>query len=122
MNSTNDELKSIISDMYKDAYGIRPRTASYWAKIRTCRDAYAEMDRLEVAIAASIAEQSAREAVNAEVFEVNIKQVIAFGAADRETAVRWLMDAEDVDGDEAFFAFSIGISYDYNIWGLNGTS
>ena len=44
--AVDDMTKSIISDVYKDVYGIRPRSASFWNKIKNMGDADQLLTRL----------------------------------------------------------------------------
>ena len=120
-----DGLARYIWDGYKDANGIRPRHLYLWDDVGDVAAAWtldllrAEADRVSDAVKESIAEDNAREARMAIRFETAIVAVRATGAADRKTAVRWLMEAEGCEEgplDESFFKYLLGINYNYPIW------
>ena len=46
-------------------------------------------------------------------FEETIKLVCESGAGDRETALRWLMEASEADGDWDYFCYLNGIPCGY---------
>ena len=62
-------------------------------------------------------DQAAREAEAATAFEARVQQTIEAGAKDRETAIRWLFDAENdpyVFGDPDYYCHSHGLPYGYS--------
>lgn len=98
-------------DMYKDAYGVRPRgiDTSTW----TLEDFEAEFVVLGQAIER---EETARKEAEAEAvkkFEQHVINTICMGARDRETALRWIMDASNANGDWEYFCFLNGLPYRY---------
>ena len=107
-----DEMLSTISDLAKDAYGTRS----------ACPDvsgmSYEELsvvyDRMVDAVnAAAVAEQEG-EKKRIEAFEKLVANTIELGAGNRETAIKWLMDAENdsyIDND--YFCYKYGIPYGY---------
>lgn len=101
---------SLISDLHKDAYGFRPRHYSTWmSKV----DFNVEWGRLidESNHAYQRQQDEQNHAIVA--FEVKVEEIIDSGARDRDTAIRWLMDADDVDGDEGFFEYHYDLPYGY---------
>lgn len=105
-----DELISYISDEYKGVYGMRPRWD--WASMSDA-DLKAEADRLEVEVVASIAADKAREDKAAVDFEVALLDIIDAGAKDRETAIRWLREADEDYARDGFFEWDYGLRYGY---------
>ena len=85
----------IISDLYKDVYGVRPREAFY-ADWNNCTPAEKQKtwDEYCDTIEQQIAEQKVREAYCIARFEDRIKDVIGLGAGDRTTALRWISQQE----------------------------
>ena len=85
----------IISDLYKDVYGVRPREAFYadW-NICTPAEKQKTWDEYCDTIEQQIAEQKVREAYCIARFEDRIKDVIGLGAGDRTTALRWISQQE----------------------------
>ena len=98
-------------DMYKDAYGVRPRgiDTSTWTEA----DFLAEFESLNDAIKESIEQQRRAEVIGVEKFEARVTQVIESGAADRETALRWIMDGSDCNGDWEYFCYCNSLPYRY---------
>ena len=98
-------------DMYKDAYGVRPRgiDTSTWTEA----DFLAEFESLNDAIKESIEQQRRAEVVGVKKFEARVTQVIESGAADRETALRWIMEGSDCNGDWEYFCYCNGLPYRY---------
>ena len=98
-------------DMYKDAYGVRPRgiDTSTWTE--------AEFEA-EFAQLARVIEQEeiARKASEAEAitkFEQHVTNTICMGAGNRETALRWIMDASSANGDWEYLCYDLGLPYHY---------
>ena len=98
-------------DMYKDAYGVRPRgiDTSTWTE----DDFLAEFESLNDAIKESIEQQRRAEVVGVKKFEARVTQVIESGAADRETALRWIMEGSDCNGDWEYFCYCNSLPYRY---------
>jgi hypothetical protein len=109
---TYDE--NIVSDLHKDAFGFRP-SQSWWEqwKSNTPAEKQAEWDSLIVAMEASCVEEKAREDRSVAIFENTVSGVLASGAKDRATALRWLMEGSKADGDWEYFCFLNGLPYFY---------
>lgn len=100
-------LLSEYSVLYKDARGFRPRGIQEHLDTETLRlmidDMYAE--------AAAAAEHARREEQEAVIhFEARLETIIASGAGDRETAIRWLLDGEGTT-DLRELEWSLGLPY-----------
>lgn len=100
-------------DMYKDAYGVRPRgiDTSSW----TQADFEAEFVQLAKTIDANYTEQLAREEVAKHDFEIRVLDLLMSGAKDREMALRWIHEAEGSNGDDEYLCFLLGLPYRYFI-------
>ena len=98
-NSERNETISYISDVYKDVNGLRPRNYNW--------DAFSDKELDE--FLADLNEQAddlywemrTEQAKSELKFMKLIKDTIAFGAGDRETALRWIIQGYDdgqIDG------------------------
>ena len=106
-----EELHSIYWDMYKDAYGIRPRgiDTSSWTE-------YAfevEFEHLALTIEANEAQRKIAEHEACHAFELRMQSILACGAKDREMALRWIHEAEGTGGDNDYLAWTLGLPYRY---------
>ena len=106
-----EQAQSIFWDMYKDAHGIRPRgiDTSTW----TLADFQLEFASLQEVI---VREQANRQVAEKEAiakFEQHVTNTICMGARDRETALRWIMDASTANGDWEYLCYDLGLPYHY---------
>ena len=109
--TTLEQYASIYWDMYKDAFGIRPRgiDTSAWTEA----DFLAEFKELgEVIDREEIARKSA-ETKAIELFERRVAELISVGAKDYEMAMRWIHEAEETNGDNDYLAYTLGLPYQY---------
>ena len=106
-----EQAQSVYWDMYKDAYGVRPRgvDTSHW----TLADFDAEFEGLGVAIDSAEQERKTAEAQATEAFERRVAEMLTLGAKDMEMAMRWIHEAEDTNGDEDYLAWTLGLPYRY---------
>jgi hypothetical protein len=110
MISERDSIMSVWSDCYKDVHGVRPR----WdVSGMTYEDFAAEIDVLQAELELVIQREREQEARAIAEFEQSVAVVIESGASDRETALRWLMDASEADGDWKYFCYLNGLPYEY---------
>ena len=98
-------------DMYKDAYGVRPRgvDTSTW----TLADFDAEFKLLGEIIKQEDIARKAAETEAIEKFEQHVINTMCMGARDRETALRWIMDASNANGDCEYLCYDLGLPYHY---------
>ena len=106
-----EELHSIYWEMYKDAYGIRPRgiDTSGWTE-------YAfkvEFEHLAITIEANETQRKESEQTAAHEFEMRIQSILACGAKDRAMALRWIHEAEGSMGDDEYLCYLVGLPYQY---------
>jgi len=107
-----------FSDLHKDAFGFRPRDHRFYAVDTTdeekqeiydytCEELEREFARIEQAeIEADLG------------FESLILDCLNMGASDRKTAIRWILESEEMDEFDAAYGFSfvtwkLGISDKY---------
>lgn len=118
-----EQLASTYYDYYKDVHGIRPRWIYEANEHGEAVCIYSEqemldmLDRLAKEAEVVFAEEAEREAEAIKEFESNVAIVIANGAKDRATALRWIFDAEDdggaMDRDLDYLCFNFGLPYGY---------
>ena len=106
-----EQAQSIYWDMYKDAYGVRPRgvDTSTW----TLEQFEDEFEGLGVAIEAGekVRVQAEQHAIFS--FEKRISDLMLSGARDRATAMRWIHEAEGTMGDDEYLCYTLGLPYMY---------
>ena len=102
------------SDLHKEAYGFRPRGATYarWEAM-TPAEKQAEWDYLCDASERSAREERAEEIRCAKVLEERIAETISIGAGDRETAIRWIAEGEDASDDMDYLCYKLGVCFGY---------
>ncbi len=110
-----EELLSYISDAHKDAYGTRPHGRYNNLTLAELRQV---ADELSDAVGEAIKREADEKAATAIAFEVRVTEVIASGAGDRKTALRWIFDAEDISvtvslygGSYAAYHFGLELRY-----------
>jgi hypothetical protein len=98
-------------DMYKDAYGVRPRgiDTSSWTEA----EFEAEFVSLSKTIDANYKVQLEQEERAQHDFEMRMLSLLQTGAKDREMAMRWVHEAEGSDGDDEYLCYLLGLPYRY---------
>ena len=109
--SERDEIINVIWELYKDVNGIRPRFANFDEMSMERLNQWA--DSLTVELVTILEGEKIEQVENIKRFEARVASVIAMGSDDRETAIRWLMDAEDCERDKSYFKYAMGLPYDY---------
>ena len=106
-----EHAQSIFWDMYKDAHGVRPRgiDTSTW----TIQDFQQEFASLQEVIVREEANRQVAEKEAVAKFEQHVTNTICMGARDRETALRWIMDASNANGDWEYLCYDLGLPYHY---------
>lgn len=109
--STLEQYACTYWDMYKDAYGVRPRgiDTTGWTEAQF----EAEFVLLGESIDANHKDQLAREEVASHDFEMRVLNLLQTGAKDREMALRWIHEAEGSDGDDEYLCYLVGLPYRY---------
>ena len=100
-------------DMYKDAYGIRPRgiDTSTWTEA----EFEAEFINLNKVIEQEHKARLESEERAAHDFEMRVLGLLQSGAKDREMALRWIHEAEGSNGDDEYLCYLVGLPYRYFI-------
>ena len=98
-------------DMYKDAHGFRPRgiDTSAWTE----EDFMKEFEYMGKLITQQEEARVEAEHMASVRFEQRILDLMATGAEDRETAIRWIHEAEGTSGDDEYLCWTLGLSYGY---------
>ena len=111
--STLEQYACQYWDMYKDAYGCRPRgiDTSAWTEAEFER----EFVQLSKTIESNYKEQLAQEEVAKHDFEMRMLSLLQTGAKDREMALRWIHEAEGSNGDDEYLCYLLGLPYRYFI-------
>ena len=108
--SVLEQMQCQYWDMYKDAYGVRPRgiDTSTWTEYAF----QVEFEHLALVIQQ---EETARKEAEAEAivaFEDRVTNLMHTGT-NRARVIAWLMDAESANGDFEYFCFTQGLPYGY---------
>lgn len=108
--SEREQLQSQYSDYYKEAYGFRPRHSTTHWTVLDFNDEFARLGQTcqENAVAAAESEAAAVEKL-----EATIANLISIGAKNREVAIRWIADGEQVGDDMDHLCSNLGIPYGY---------
>ena len=109
--TTLEQYACTYWDMYKDAYGVRPRgiDTSSWSE----SDFEAEFVSLSRTIDANYKEQLEQEERAMHDFEMRMLGLLQTGARDREMAMRWIHEAEGTGGDDEYLCYTLGLPYRY---------
>ena len=107
-----EQLQSEYSDFFKEVNGYRPRFMSteQWNSEEWLRS---KLNALEETSKVVFAAEAAREDAAAVKFEKNVDTIIATGAGDRKTALRWILDANDSTDDPDYLCCTLGLPYGY---------
>lgn len=112
MTTYSDDL---ISDLYKDARGNRPRDAFYaqWRSMKP-EDRQAVWDGLQRELSEREALRATFEASNVVKVEQHIAQTLqTVAGSTRADAIRYLHDSYETDGDLGFLEYLLGVPYGY---------
>lgn len=105
-----EQAQCIHWDMYKDAYGVRPRgiDTTSWT-LEQFEEEFKHLGRVIEQ------EEIARKEAEAEAivrFEDRVLNLMHTGT-NRQRVISWLMDAEGCNGDFEYFCFTQGLPYGY---------
>jgi hypothetical protein len=108
--SVLEQMQCQFWDMYKDAYGVRPRgiDTTEWTE----EQFMAEFETLGKVIEREEIARKESEAKAIVDFEDRVLNLMHTGT-NRERVIAWLMDAEGVNGDFEYFCFTQGLPYGY---------
>jgi hypothetical protein len=108
--SVLEQMQCQYWDMYKDAYGVRPRgiDTSSWTEV----DFKNEFASLSAVIEQEYIARKEAEAKAIVAFEDRVTNLM-HTSTNRERVIAWLMDAEGANGDFDYFCFTQGLPYGY---------
>ena len=105
-----EQAAVLYSDYHKDVYGCRPRHCADWTLEQYDR----AMESLREDAEREMEWQRERQAKAVAEFEAAIATTMATCNCDRDTAWRYLKDAEGDDWyDDGYFEYSNGLPYGY---------
>lgn len=102
-----EQLFTYISDTHKSAYGYRPRGKYNGLSVEELRE---ELEFLRGVAQEQMNYEKQMERESYERFLSNLQSVIESGAGDEETALRWMIEAEDDLMDAGHFMWRHGFS------------
>jgi hypothetical protein len=109
--SVLEQMQCQFWDMYKDAYGVRPRgiDTTNWTE----EEFMAEFETLGKVIEREEIARKESETQASIRFEAQIQSMISSGAKSREAALAWIHEAEGSNGDDEYLCFLLGLPYGY---------
>jgi predicted Fe-S protein YdhL (DUF1289 family) len=107
--------EKIVSDLYKEGYGLRPG-ADFWLEWdnATADEKQQIWDSL-LSEAESEAERERQDQLNAEAaFERHVERTTRLvSGSTREDAIRYMHDSFDTNGDVEYLEYILGVRYGY---------
>ena len=102
-----------ISDLHKDARGFRPSREFFetW-EFADADTRQAIWDDLIEELDETMAREKEEQQLAIAEFEHRVMETIRHGAGDRKTAIRWIVDGLDVDGDYSYACYKLGLPYE----------
>jgi len=109
--SVLEQMQCQYWDMYKDAYGVRPRgiDTTEWTE----EEFMAEFETLGRVIEREEIARKESEANASVRFEAQMDSLMQSGAVSRDAALKWIHEAEGSNGDDEYLCFLLGLSYGY---------
>lgn len=103
----------LYSDLHKDAYGFRPRNHWFYDEATADEDRQLLWEQAIEDLELRMEEDRRREAAAVEQFEAAVDRYIETGAADRETAIRWMVAAGgwEREYDPGYIVYCLGLPY-----------
>jgi hypothetical protein len=105
-----EQARSDYSDFHKEAFGFRPRW-DYSAM--TLADFDREFEYLAQECKRNAELRAEAEAEAADLLERRVLSLLECGAKSRAMALRWIAEAEEVNGDVDYLCFILGVKYGY---------
>jgi hypothetical protein len=111
MFTYSDEL---YSDLHKDARGVRPGSTGYdyWSSL-TPAEKQVQWDGLIREMNQRCDEEQEAQRLAMGRFEAQVTAWIQMGAVERETAIRWIHEAEGTNGDNDYLCYLLNLPYGY---------
>jgi hypothetical protein len=106
--------ENIVSDLYKEAFGFRPRE-DFWANWNSYSDDEKQVSwdqMLDIADRVAEAELECQLEAERELNE-HFRRVVDIAGGTREDAIRYLHDAYDTNGSNEYLEYILGVRYGY---------
>ena len=107
---------SIVSDLHKEAYFVRPRE-DFWSRwdVASQDEKQAIWDDLIDSAQETARLEKQREARQVAAFEARVTSTMESGAATRADAIRWIFQAEGMEDeqDAGYVCYCMGLPYSY---------
>ena len=103
----------MFSDLHKDAYGFRPRAGCEFYEASADRKQVIWDDALD-ALEASIKEERKAHEEAVVKFSARINAATDLGAADEETAIRWILEGENFSLNDYHYGADY-VAYHFNL-------
>ena len=109
--TTFEQSAHIYWDLYKEVYGFRPQDVdtSTWTE----DDFRFEFRNLQTVVEDNERQQREDQARAMVRFCKRIEETIRVGAGDRETALRWIHEADGTNGDDEYLCYLNGLPYGF---------
>ncbi len=107
--------ENIVSDLYKEAYGFRPREYfwSEWEEATNDRKQAIWDDLLDTADREAEREREMQIEAEHDVEDRIRFMMSTVAGCTRENAIRYLHDAYNTNGDTEYLEFNLGVRYGY---------
>ena len=104
----------LISDLHKDAWGHRPRQ-SFWSQwdLYTDDKKQSVWDGLVDDMVANDQAEAKEKKENASKLFLRIKETCKLGASNYRTAIRWILDADELEHDQYYEGGQL--AWEYNL-------
>ena len=106
--------ENTISDLHKDAWGHRP-SQGFWVRWNCATDDAKQKiwdDLIDDMVANDQAEAKAKKE-NASKLFLRIKETCKLGASNYKTAIRWILDADELEHDQYYDGGQL--AWEYNL-------
>ncbi len=97
----DDSSYEVFSEAYKDVYHFRPSLE--WLRSLTDEMYKAECDKLAAAFEREASDEREAQDRAAAAFEAHIADIMKSNGVDRDTAIRWDMDAMGITKDDIIY-------------------
>jgi hypothetical protein len=91
-----EELLGLASDLHKDAYGMRSRGLYNEYSVEDLKEV---LNKLSEIVSEQIEVEKYQEVADLVKFNELIEKTIELGASDRETAIKWIIESEELIED-----------------------
>lgn len=107
------QLETYIYEAHKDAFGVKGR--HYDFKSMSLAQLEAEADYISNAVKEQMDAEAEAEKASVSDFEKRVSKTIESGAGNRTTALRWIMQSENMEDeyDAGYICYCLNLPYSY---------